>query len=102
MKIRYDRCPALFVSKTDERLTYDGLKQILERRAKSAGLKKEPNLHDFRRAFALTMLRNGVNIFALQKLMGHADLSMLRRYLAQTDVDIEEAHLLGSPVDKSL
>jgi site-specific recombinase XerD len=48
------------------------------------------------------MLRNGVNIFALQRLMGHADLSMLRRYLAQTDVDIEEAHLLGSPVDKSL
>ncbi len=32
----------------------------------------------------------------------HADLNILRRYLAQTDAYIHEAHLLGSPVDKSL
>ncbi|MEI7847433.1 MAG: tyrosine-type recombinase/integrase [Chloroflexota bacterium] len=102
LRLRQDKCPALFISLLGGRFTYVGLAQILERRAKRAGLKKEPNLHDFRRAFALTMLRNGVNIFALQRLMGHADLSMLRRYLAQTDVDIEEAHLRGSPVDKSL
>jgi len=102
LRERKDKCPVLFASQTDERLTYDGLAQILERHAKRAGLKVKPSLHDFRRAFALTMLRNGVNIFALQRLMGHADLSILRRYLAQTDVDIQEAHLLGSPVDKSL
>jgi integrase/recombinase XerD len=102
LRLRRDKCQAVFVSKSNERLTYDGLRQILERRAKKAGLKKQPTLHDFRRAFALTMLRNGVNIFALQRLMGHADLSILRRYLAQTEVDIQEAHLMGSPVDKSL
>ena len=102
LRLRKDKCPTLFVSKSEEKLTYEGLAQILERHAKRAGLKNKPNLHDFRRAFALTMLRNGVNIFALQRLMGHADLTILRRYLAQTDVDIAEAHLQGSPVDKSL
>lgn len=102
LRLRQDQCPALFVSVCGERLTYDGLRQILERRTKRAGLEKEPSLHDFRRAFAINMLRNGVNIFALQRLMGHSDLSVLRRYLAQTEGDLQSAHLLGSPVDKSL
>ncbi len=54
--------PALFVSKTMERLTYDGLRQLIQRRSKLAGLKKVPTLHDFRRQFALSMLNNGVDI----------------------------------------
>ncbi|MEI7847430.1 MAG: tyrosine-type recombinase/integrase [Chloroflexota bacterium] len=59
LRLRQNKCPALFISLLGDHLTYEGLAQILERRAKRAGLKKEPNLHDFRRAFALTMLRNG-------------------------------------------
>jgi len=74
----------------------------LRRRAELVGLKDIPTPHDFRRAFALIMLRNGVDIFALQKLMGHSDLQVLRRYLAQTDQDIQAAHLRGSPVDNNL
>ena len=61
-----------------------------------------PTPHDFRRAFALIMLRNGVDIFALQKLMGHSDLQILLSYLAQTDQDIHTAHMRGSPVDGNL
>jgi site-specific recombinase XerD len=102
VRTRSDKNLPLFASKTGERLTYDGLNQILERRTKKARLEEKPNLYHFRRAFAINMLRNGVNIFALQKLMGHSDLTVLRRYLAQTEADIEEAHMLGSPVDKSL
>jgi integrase/recombinase XerD len=90
---------ALFVSKTMERLTYDGLRQIIQRRSKLARLKKEPTLHDFRRQFALSMLNNGVDIFSLQRLMGHKDINILRRYLAQTTEDIRVAHDKGPPVE---
>jgi len=90
---------ALFVSKTMERLTYDGLRQLIQRRSKLAGLKKEPTLHDFRRQFALSMLNNGVDIFSLQRLMGHNDITVLRRYLALTTEDIRVAHDKGSPVE---
>jgi site-specific recombinase XerD len=55
------------------------------------GLKSIPTTHDFQRAFALIMLCNGVDIFALQKLMGHSDLQILHPYLAQTDQDIHTA-----------
>jgi integrase/recombinase XerD len=80
-------------------LTYDGLRQILERRSIRAGLKQAPSLHDFRRQFGLSMLNNGSDLMSLQKLMGHSDISVTRRYLAQTTEDIHKAHIKGSPVE---
>jgi site-specific recombinase XerD len=101
-RVRRDNNIALWVSVHGDRMTYSALRCMLRRRAQLAGLKKVPTPHDFRRAFALIMLRNGVDIFALQKLMGHSDLQVLRRYLAQTDQDIHVAHMRGSPVDNNL
>jgi integrase/recombinase XerC len=101
-RFRRDTHSALWVSIHGERMTYTALRCLLRRRAQLAGLEEIPTPHDFRRAFALIMLRNGVDVFALQKLMGHSDLQVLRRYLAQTDQDIQTAHMRGSPVDKSL
>ena len=83
-------------------MTYGALRCVLRRRAIQACLKDIPTPHDFRRAFALVMLRYGVDIFSLQKLMGHSDLQVLHRYLAQTDQDIQAAHMRGSPVDNNL
>jgi len=87
---------------SEERLTYDGLRLLLERRAKRARLSNKPKLHGFRCAFALNMLRSGLDIFVLQRLMGHADLQVLRRYLAQNDEDNQLGHMRGSPVDNNL
>jgi site-specific recombinase XerD len=86
------------VSDEKERLECGGLRGVLGRRAKQAGV-YEPSLHSFRRAFAINMLRAGADIFSLQKLMGHADLQVLRRYLAQTTDDRAQAHRIGSPMD---
>lgn len=90
----------LWITKFDEQLSYWGLNLILKRRAKLARIEK-PELHGFRRAFALNYLRNGGDIYTLQKLMGHADLQVLRRYLAQTNEDLQIAHRKFSPVDNS-
>jgi site-specific recombinase XerD len=102
LRARHDNNPAFWVSIHGDRMTYAALRCLLRRRAQLIGLKEIPTPHDFRRAFALVMLRNGVDIFALQKLMGHSDLQVLRRYLAQTDQDIQTAHMRGSPVDNNL
>lgn len=91
--------PALFLTDERERMTYSGLRMMVTRRAKLAGV-KPPSLHSFRRSFAITMLRAGVDIFSLQRLMGHADIQILRRYLAQNNNDLITAHHKGSPVDK--
>ena len=98
LRTRRDEGNSFWITKGGERLTYWGLREIIRRCATRAEV-KIPTIHSFRRAFALNMLRAGVDIFSLQKLMGHADLQVLRRYLAQTTEDIAQAHRLGSPVD---
>lgn len=89
----------LFRTDEGQRLTYWGLRQLIRRRAEAAGV-KPPSLHAFRRAFALMSLRAGMDIYSLQRLMGHSDLSVLRRYLAQTEQDLKSAHEKASPVDR--
>ena len=98
IKLRTDDNPALVVTEKGDRLTYWGLREIIDRRATQAGV-KPLTLHSFRRAFALAMLRAGVDLYSLQELMGHADLQVLRRYLKLIDQDLQTAHRRGSPVD---
>jgi site-specific recombinase XerD len=67
LRHREDDDPALWVTHPrygSERLSYDGLREVLTRRAVTAHV-EEPSLHDFRRAFALAMLRNGTDIYTL-------------------------------------
>jgi len=100
LKYRDDDSPALWVSNRGIRLKYKALRAIIQRRASEAGI-NPPTLHSFRRYFALTMLRRGEDVFTIQKLMGHADLQVLRRYLKQTNQDTYISHRRAGPVDNA-
>jgi len=91
----------LFATKEGKRLRYESLRDIVRRRAKHAGI-EPPTLHSFRRGFALHSLRNGADVYSLQRMLGHADLSVLRRYLRQTENDLQQVHQKTSPVDHLL
>jgi site-specific recombinase XerD len=99
LRMRQDRSAALWVTKQGDRLTYDGLRAVLTRRARAAGLAEVPSPHDFRRAMAINYLRNGGDVFTLQIILGHKSLAVLKRYLALTERDTREAHARFSPVD---
>lgn len=60
------------------------------------GIKLRP--YDLRHSFALNFLRNGGNVFALQRMMGHTDLSMTKRYIALTSQDLKDQHDKASPL----
>jgi len=48
------------------------------------------------------MLRNGCDLITLSRLMGHADLQVLKRYLAQTEEDLWIAYQKASPAEMLL
>lgn len=90
----------LFVSEmTSECLTVSGLVQLMERLRRRSGV-AACTCHAFRRTFALNCLRNGMNIYVLARLMGHADIIILRQYLPLIENDLQDAHARFGAVDK--
>jgi integrase/recombinase XerD len=95
-----DRDP-LFPSENGGFMSRDGLRQLVARlglRAEMRGIRVSP--HSFRHTFAIGFVRSGGNLFALQQLLGHTDLTMTRRYCAIAQTDVEREALQHSLVDR--
>jgi integrase/recombinase XerD len=88
----------LFASRTNTRLDRTNLRHMLNTVARQA---KVSNVHPhrFRHTFAITFLRNGGNTFALQKLLGHSELSTVLKYVRLAETDIRQAQAAASVVD---
>ncbi|MHB1295302.1 MAG: tyrosine-type recombinase/integrase [Anaerolineae bacterium] len=82
-------------------LSLSGLQTLLRRLGQLTGVIPS-GPHRFRRTFALWCLRDGMDLHSLRLLMGHADLTVLQRYLALGGEDIERAHAAHSPADRLL
>lgn len=80
-----------------ERLEYGALNSIMIRLGQYSGI---PNVycHRFRHTFAINYLRNGGDIYTLQKILGHTTLDMVRTYLDIVRADLSFAHAKASPV----
>lgn len=83
-----------------KRLLRNGVQQLLTRIGKRAGV-VECGPHRFRRTFAISFLRNGGDIFTLQRILGHSSLDMVKMYLGGlNDDDTAKAHKLYAPGDR--
>ncbi len=94
---RYDH---VFLTWHGRPLTKDRVEAIVEhygRKAGISGVRVSP--HTFRHSFAVMFLRNGGNVFSLQRIMGHSTLDVLRIYVNMAQADIQEAHRRHSPAD---
>jgi len=82
-------------------LTASGLRGILKRLAKRAGVVEHVHPHAFRHAFANGYLRSGGNLATLSKLMGHRDVkTTIDHYIHFTQDDLGEQGEQFSPAHR--
>ncbi len=85
----------LFVNRSGNHLTPRYIQMMIKDYAKAAGIKKRVTPHILRHSFATHLLKNGVDIRAIQQLLGHSNLSTTQIY---TSVDM---HTLKNVYDKA-
>lgn len=85
----------LFVSQKNKKLTSRYIELMIKDHAKRAGINKRVTPHILRHSFATHLLKNGVDIRAIQQLLGHSNLSTTQIY---TSVDM---HTLKNVYDEA-
>lgn len=88
----------LFVTRNQTRLSSQGLLQLVQNAGNRVSV-ENVTVHRFRHTFAIESMRNGLNAYVLQRLLGHSSLDMVKRYLSIAETDLAEGHYNASPVD---
>lgn len=88
---------ALFLNQRGDRLTRQGLWQILKAYAKSAGLSNKVTPHTLRHSFATHMLSGGADLRSVQELLGHANISTTQIYTHLTSEHIRNTYNKAHP-----
>ncbi len=94
-----DRASPLFSSREGRHIDPGALRRLVIRLGERCGV-QNATLHRFRHTFAVNFLRNGGNLFALQDMLGHASLSMVRRYARLAETDLQDAQRRASVADR--
>lgn len=81
----------------DHPMSRGALDKVLDRLSACAGLSRL-SAHAFRRGFAVQYLRNGGDVFTLQRIFGHSSLEMSNRYAQLVEDDVKAAHRRASPI----
>lgn len=91
----------LWVNRMGTQMKLNNFEQRMKDHTKKAGIAAiRLSPHALRHFFALQFLRNGGDVMALQKLLGHSSLDMVRNYVNMTDDDALAKHRQASPLDK--
>jgi integrase/recombinase XerD len=89
----------LFVSYAGRDILSNTWRRRLTELGEMAGISnKRVSPHTFRHTGALFYIMNGGNPCSLQKILGHSDMSMVRRYIQMTNSDVKRQHNSFSPL----
>lgn len=95
---KFDLSGYLFPNVGDEQLTTNGLRLAFERYCHSREV-DQTNLHGLRHSFARSWVKNGGSAFALQRILGHRNISMTNRYVKLYAEDLKEDYEDYSALD---
>jgi len=81
---------AIFLNASGERLSTQGIANIIAQLSQGAGVKRHVTPHMLRHTVATLLLRNGVDIRVVQEFLGHTSIITTQRY-----THITKEHLIG-------
>jgi len=84
--------PFLFLNRSGNRLSRQGLFGLLKKYAVVAKLNKEISPHILRHSFATHLLERGADLPVLQSMLGHADISTTQIYTHIDRRHLKEVH----------
>ena len=87
----------LFPNYEGNQLKVDHLDKSFAKHSERCGIKITP--YQLRHSFATMFLKGGGDLFSLQRLMGHSDLRMTKRYTELDEDFIQEQHKAFSPIN---
>jgi integrase/recombinase XerD len=97
----------LFINQLGSPLSQQVVSMMIRNCAEQAGLHKrgdKPNTkvtaHTMRHTFASQLVKNGADVTAVQKMLGHADLKTTQGYIRAMGVDLKKAHKKSHPREK--
>lgn len=88
----------LFVTREGDPLQDRGVQRILNRFSRKLGSKKQITPHKIRHSFATHLLNAGMDLRALQELLGHASLATTERYTHISAKDLKELYTTINPL----
>jgi site-specific recombinase XerD len=84
------------------RYSREALRHALAAAERRAGLSEHPTPHRLRHSYATELLRAGIRLPVLMKLLGHRTIAMTLRYAALTGMDVQRAYAEAMDVVKEL
>jgi integrase/recombinase XerD len=82
--------PALFLNAAGERLSTQGIANMIAQFRRDAGIERHITPHMLRHTVATLLLRNGMDIRVVQEFLGHASIATTQRY-----THVVKEHLIG-------
>jgi site-specific recombinase XerD len=82
----------LFLKENGRRPTYSGFRMYLLRLSRKYKFKEHVTVHMLRHTFATELLRCGMSLPGLMKILGHRKITMTLRYTAVTQLDLQKSY----------
>lgn len=90
----------VFLSNRQEPMTRQSVWKIIKKYARMANIPFEVTPHTIRHTFATHLLNNGVDLRAIQEMLGHSDISTTQIYVHVAFKDIEQQYHSMHPRSK--
>jgi len=97
---RNKKSRVLFVNQLGQPISRQVVQIMVRTNAQKAGLTKKVSPHTLRHTFASQLVKNGADVMAVKKMLGHVDLKTTQGYIKALAVDLKKVHAKSHPRER--